>query len=65
MQEKLHKSQKELEAKELLIQRIEMDKREALRNFEQIEMQNFELQEKLTIAQVDAEQFQKENENLS
>ena len=48
MTDKLEETQRDLEAKEMLIQRIESEKRDALRNYEQIEMQHFELQEKFT-----------------
>ena len=65
MTDKLEETQRDLEAKEMLIQRIESEKRDALRNYEQIEMQHFELQEKFTQAQVDVEQTKAENVNLT
>jgi hypothetical protein len=44
----------------MLVQQIELEKREAQRNLESMEVQNFELQEKLTQAQLDAENARKE-----
>jgi len=38
--------------KELLIQQIELEKREAYRKYETLEFQNFELQEKLTLSEI-------------
>ena len=49
MSEKIEKAVAELEGKELLVQQIELEKREAYRKYEALEVQNFELQEKLTI----------------
>lgn len=62
MSEKLEQKQSELEAKEMLMQQIELEKREAYRKHEVLEMQNFELQEKLTQAQVDIETIKKESQ---
>ena len=44
------------------MQQIELEKREAYRKHEVLEMQNFELQEKLTQAQVDIETIKKESQ---
>lgn len=60
MSEKIEKAQAELEQKELLVQQIELEKREAYRKQETLEVQNFELQEKLTLAQIEAENAKKE-----
>ena len=43
MSEKIEKAQSELEQKEMLVQQIELEKREAQRNLETMEVQNFEL----------------------
>ena len=50
MSDKITKAMAELEGKELLVQQIELEKREAYRKYEAIEVQNFELQEKLTLS---------------
>ena len=60
MSDKITKAMAELEGKELLVQQIELEKREAYRKYEAIEVQNFELQEKLTFSQIEVEQAKKE-----
>ena len=60
MSEKLEKAQSELDAKVMLVQQIELEKREAYRKHELLEVQNFELQEKLTKAEVEVETSRKE-----
>lgn len=59
MSEKLEKADKELGEKIQLVQQIELEKREAYRQHEVLEVQNFELQEKLTHAQVEMETTRK------
>jgi len=60
MSDKIAKAMVELETKENLVQQIELEKREAYRKYEALEVQNFELQEKLTISQIEAETAKKE-----
>ena len=60
MSDKITKAMAELEGKELLVQQIELEKREAYRKYEAIEVQNFELQEKLTLSQIEVETAKKE-----
>ena len=60
MSDKITKAVAELEGKELLVQQIELEKREAYRKYEAIEVQNFELQEKLTLSQIEVETAKKE-----
>ena len=43
MSDKIKKALTELETKELLTQQIELEKREAYRKYEALEVQNFEL----------------------
>ena len=50
MSDKITKAMSELETKEMLMQQIELEKREAYRKYEVLEVQNFELLEKLTFA---------------
>lgn len=60
MSDKITKAMSELETKEMLMQQIELEKREAYRKYEVLEVQNFELLEKLTFAQLEAETAKKE-----
>ena len=60
MSDRITKAMAELEEKELLVQQIELEKREAYRKYEAIEVQNFELQEKLTLSQLEVETAKKE-----
>ena len=60
MSDRITKAMAELEEKELLVQQIELEKREAYRKYEAIEVQNFELQEKLTLSQIEVETAKKE-----
>ena len=60
MSDKITKAVAEVETKELLMQQIELEKREAYRKNEALEVQNFELQEKLTLAQLEVETAKKE-----
>ena len=64
MSEKIEKSMAELEGKELLVQQIELEKREAYRKYEALEVQNFELQEKLTLTELDLEAAKKEARDI-
>lgn len=50
MSSQLKQAQEQLATKEMLLQRIEADKREAMRKSENLESLTFELQEKLAIA---------------
>ena len=50
----------ELETKEHMVQQIDLEKREAYRKYEVLEVQNFELQEKLTLSQIETETVKKE-----
>ena len=50
--------------KELLIQQIELEKREAYRKYETLEFQNFELQEKLTFSELQMEEAKREAQQL-
>ena len=43
MSDKIEKAMTDLESKELLVQQIELEKREAYRKYEALEVQNFEL----------------------
>jgi hypothetical protein len=45
LSERIKKATTELEEKELVIQKLEHEKREFQRNFENIELENFEMQE--------------------
>ena len=65
MTDSIEQAQRELEQKQLLIHKIEAEKRDVARKFEALEVSNFELQEQLTIAQIDAEEAKKEAVNLS
>ena len=61
MSQKLEQKQSELEQKEILVQQIELEKRDAYRKHESLEVQCFELQEKLTQAQVEVETIKRES----
>ena len=65
MTDSIEQATRELEYKQLLIHKIEAEKRDVARKFEALEVSNFELQEQLTIAQIDAEEAKKEAQNLS
>ena len=65
MTDSIEQATRELEYKQLLIHKIEAEKRDVTRKFEALEVSNFELQEQLTIAQIDAEEAKKEAQNLS
>ena len=65
MSEKLQRAMKDLEEKELLVEQIELDKREAYRKYDAMEQLNFEFQERLTVAQVEAETAKKESQQLT
>ena len=65
MTESIESAKRELEEKQLLIHTIEAEKREISRKYEALEVTTFELQEQLTVAQVDAEKAKKEAQNLS
>ena len=65
MTDTIEKAQSELEQKQWLIHKIEAEKRDVARKFEALEVSNFELQEQLTMAQIDAEEAKKEAANLS
>lgn len=47
----------ELEDKERVIQKLEHEKRDLLRNFENIELENFKMQEKLTFVNEEKEKL--------
>lgn len=52
MTERIDKAQIELAEKEQLVEKQEVEKREAFRKYETLEVAHFELQEKLTVAQI-------------
>lgn len=47
--EKVKKASQELEEKEKVIQKLEHEKREYQRNFENMELENFQMQEKINM----------------
>ena len=55
MTESIETAKRELEEKQLLIHTIEAEKREISRKHDALEVTTFELQEQLTVAQIDAE----------
>ena len=60
MSDKITRAMTELETKEHMVQQIDLEKREAYRKYEVLEVQNFELQEKLTLSQIETETVKKE-----
>ena len=58
--ERIEKAQGELQSKEMLVEQIELEKRESYRKFEALENQVFELQEKLTFSQLETEKARME-----
>ena len=65
MQDRLNIVTRELETKELMFRQIEIEKRDNNRKYEALDLANFELQERLSIAESRAEEFERENLSLN